>query len=88
MPRYFFHVADGSDDIDRRGTELADVPSAQREALRFAGELLIDHADEFWGMRQWSMRVTDADDLTLFELVFLAWDARLAGSAGAVCRPG
>ncbi len=72
MPRYFFHVQDGSDYVDLQGTELPDLAAARREGVRFAGALLLDGSDAFWRAGEWRMRVTDATDLTLFELTFFA----------------
>ncbi len=75
MPRYFFHVADGRDYTDLQGTQLAGLPEARTEALRFAGALLGELGEEFWSGAEWSMRVADASDLTLFTLMFLASDS-------------
>lgn len=72
MPLYFFHVQDGEYIPDREGTELADIASAQIEAVRFAGELLSEGAAKFWSGDVWMLRVTDDTDLTLFELTFSA----------------
>jgi hypothetical protein len=75
MPRYHFHVADGHDYPDLQGTELADLPAARREALRFTGALLNDLKRDFWNGEDWAMRVTDGADLTLFTLNFSATNA-------------
>lgn len=40
MPRYFFDLTDGSRDPDTTGTELPDREAAEREAIRFLGEVL------------------------------------------------
>ena len=72
MPRYFFHVYDGSDFPDIQGTLLANDDAARIEAVRFSGDLLRDGAEKFWNGEEWSMRVTDDKDLTLFELMFTA----------------
>ena len=42
MPRYFFHVYDGYSSPDLDGTELADIYTAQAEAIRTSGEILRD----------------------------------------------
>ena len=75
MPRYFFHVLDGQDFPDHHGVELADLASARKEAIRVAGNLLLDVADGFWSTGQWTIRVTDDRDLTQFQLTFFATDA-------------
>ena len=41
MPRYFFHVREGSDlDRDGEGQEFADVEAARREAINSVREIL------------------------------------------------
>ena len=72
MPRYFFHVADGDSFPDLQGTVLENDDAARTEAVRFSGQLLRDAADKFWSGEEWKMRVTDDNDLTLFELMFTA----------------
>ena len=47
MPRYFFHVQDGSDFPDLQGTVLDDLPAARLEAVRFAGSLLSGKPETF-----------------------------------------
>lgn len=78
MPRYFFHVKDGSDYPDLQGTELADLASARNEALRFAGHLLSETGERFWASGEWRMCVQDEGGRTLFELAFQAIDAAAA----------
>lgn len=72
MSRFFFHVRDGADYVDLQGTELPDLDAARHEAVRFAGTLLIEKPDTFWAAGEWTMRVTDHRDLTLFQLTFFA----------------
>ena len=48
MPRYFFHVTDGSSVRDDEGTELPDIYTAQAEAIRMSGEILRDMGAKFW----------------------------------------
>lgn len=40
MPRFHFHVLDGTGIIDSEGSEMLDVRSAKAEALKMAGEIL------------------------------------------------
>jgi hypothetical protein len=72
--RVFFHVQDGHQYVDLQGTELEDISVARTEAIKFAGQLLIDRPQDLWKADEWTMRVTDAADLTLFQLVVLATD--------------
>lgn len=86
MPRYHFHVSDGDDVPDAQGTDLPDLAAVRVEALRYAGALLADAPEIFWSGEEWSMTVTDADQLTLFVLQFTATQAPAVGEAigGAV----
>lgn len=72
MPRYFFHVKDGEEFPDLQGTVLEDHRAARTEAVRFSGDLLRASPEKFWSGQEWTMRVTDDQDLTLFELMFTA----------------
>jgi len=72
MPRYFFHVNDGASFPDLQGTVLDNDNAARVEAVRLSGDLLRGGAEKFWRGEDWSMRVTDDKDLTLFELNFTA----------------
>ncbi len=58
MPRYFFHVHDDVQHVDREGTDLADPAKAHSEAVIAAGEILKD-LDGHFTRGNWSMRVLD-----------------------------
>jgi hypothetical protein len=77
VPRFFFHVSDGRDYPDLQGTVLASLSDVRVEAVRFAADLLKDNARRFWEGEEWSMRVADDQDLTLFTLMFVAVDAAI-----------
>ena len=72
MPRYFFHVHDGSSTKDNEGTELLDIFEAQEEAIRLSGALLSELGGKFWDGTEWSMEVTDEAGQVLFVLRFSA----------------
>ncbi|MBZ9676867.1 DUF6894 family protein [Mesorhizobium sp. ES1-1] len=73
MPRYHFHVDDGTLLADNEGTELPDLQAARAEAVSAAGELLRDLDGALWeGDKTWIMHVTDQDDILLFTLSFSA----------------
>jgi len=80
MPRYHFNVHDGTDLPDVEGTELPSLDHARREAVRYSGCLLRDHADAFWTGEEWRMDVTDERGLILFSLMFVATNAPSTGS--------
>ena len=72
MPRYFFHVQDGSNFVDEDGTELRGVEEARVQAVVAAGEALKDHAAEFWNNGDWFMKVVDEDGGAVCSLRFSA----------------
>lgn len=79
MPRYFFHVHDGTSLPDADGTELPDLDAAREEAVRMAGTLLNEHARAFWSGEPWFMEVQDEWDVPLFTLSFAATEGRAPG---------
>ena len=82
MPRYFFHVEDGTNHIDQEGTELGCLEAARQHAVGYFSELLRDASRKFWSHDDWTMRVTDETGLIYFTLHFTATIAA-AGGAGA-----
>ena len=72
MPRYFFHVHDGTSTRDIVGTELPDIFAAQDEAIRTSGELLREMGGKFWDGTEWSLEVTDEAGRVFFRLRFTA----------------
>jgi hypothetical protein len=42
MPRYYFHVSNGSEETDDQGHRLAGVAQARTEAVRYFGGLVRD----------------------------------------------
>jgi hypothetical protein len=72
MPRYFFHVQDGSSSPDQDGTELLDVYTAQAQAVRMSGEILRDVGAKFWNGTEWRLEVADERGQILFVLRFSA----------------
>jgi hypothetical protein len=73
MPRYFFNIHDGTDLIDRDGTELRDLAQAKSDAVSLAGRSIADMGDAFWtGGEEWRLDVTDEAKSVLFTLIFTA----------------
>jgi hypothetical protein len=72
MPRYFFHVIDGTFIVDRDGAQLADLQAARVMAIQTAGEIIQDAGREFWDGSEWQMHVTDEDQKTVLKLSFSA----------------
>jgi hypothetical protein len=71
MPRYFFHVDDGTFMPDTEGTELADQDAARTEAVIVTGAIINELDGAFWGSNSaWRMHVTDEGHRLLFTLRF------------------
>jgi hypothetical protein len=75
MPRYFFHVEDGSGTRDEEGTELKDLAVAKCEAVKLAGQSICDAAGDFWDREEWKLTATDESGLTFFCLHILGTEA-------------
>jgi hypothetical protein len=61
MPRFYFHILDGSALFDFTGVELPGIDAAMTEAVRFAGAVLRDGiADEIWKGSPWRVVVSDS----------------------------
>ena len=58
MSRYFFHIQDDVQHIDREGIDLDGPAKAQSEAVIAAGEILKD-LDGHFTRGNWNMRVLD-----------------------------
>ncbi len=60
MPRYFFHVREGSDlNRDREGQEFADVEVARREAINSVREILGEKLLHGGVLNQRSIEIAD-----------------------------
>ena len=68
LPRYFFHTQSDFRFSDSEGLELAGLFEARKQAIQSCGELMKDCADVFWGSRPWTVTVTDAVGLVLWEI--------------------
>jgi hypothetical protein len=78
MPIYHFNVHDGVQYRESKGSDLPDLAAARSEAVRRIAEILHEGAPDFWGGTPWHMDVSDAKELTLFRIMFLATPAPLA----------
>lgn len=59
MPRYFFHVSDGSEYTDDVGTELPGVDEVRAMATIAAGEAIKELSSGFLISANWHMWATD-----------------------------
>jgi hypothetical protein len=76
VPRFFFHTQTDTRFTDEEGIELPDAVAARGEAIRMCGEMMRDAPEGFWGSRPWTVTVTDATGLVL-------WDISIDGAASA-----
>jgi len=72
MSRYFFHVIDGSSELDSEGTELPDMVAVRSEAVRTAGEMLASEDADLFRDHPWQMSVVDESGATVLSLSFEA----------------
>jgi hypothetical protein len=62
MPRYYFHVHDGSEILDDEGSDFPDLTSVRHAAIRACGEMLSDVPGIIHRGETWRMWVTDQPD--------------------------
>ncbi len=70
MPRYFFHLKDGTTHTDEGGVELSGPDEAREAAVVNSGEVLRDLGAKFWTSDEWRLWVTDESGATLCSLRF------------------
>ncbi|WP_431312377.1 DUF6894 family protein [Sphingomonas natans] len=68
MARYFFHVQTDVRSTDLEGWEFDTPIEARSQAIATCGQMMRDAAEAFWGSRPWSVSVTNAVGLILWEL--------------------
>ncbi len=70
MPRFYFHVRDGGEFIDREGHEFPNPEKAREEAVISAGEAIRDLGKQFGAGGEWRMDVTDESGAAVCHLTF------------------
>jgi Domain of unknown function (DUF6894) len=71
MPRYFFHMHNGSLSTDDEGLDFPDLNGARREAIRACGEMLCEVPAAIYNgdtMRVWVTDQPDGHGTVLFSL--------------------
>jgi hypothetical protein len=76
MPLFYFHTETDVRTTDSDGADFPGYVEARREAIRTCGQMMQDAPEVFWGSRPWSVSVTDATGLIL-------WEIHLDGQASA-----
>ncbi|GEO19068.1 DUF6894 family protein [Microvirga aerophila] len=74
MPRYFFHVYNGTALFDEEGTELSGLDEAGRVARETTGEIIRDGGIKPWQVFDCHMEVTDAAGQVMLKLYFFYKD--------------
>jgi hypothetical protein len=80
MPRFYFHTETDVRTTDDEGIEFPGYEEARQEAIRTAGQMMRDTPHAFWSSRPWSVSVTDADGLIMWE-IYLDGQTSAAGRA-------
>ena len=68
MALYFFHTQTDSRSTDDEGMEFASPGEARAQAVATCGHMVRDAPSNFWGSRPWTVVVTNAVGLILWEL--------------------
>ncbi|WP_443026093.1 DUF6894 family protein [Sphingomonas sp. PB2P19] len=80
MPRFYFHTETDVRSTDTEGMEFSGYEEAKHQAIRTAGDLMRETPQVFWGSRPWSVSVTDATGLIMWE-IYLDGQTSAAGRA-------
>lgn len=81
MQRYFFHTNHPTKGQGAGAVEFTDLRAAKCEAVRFAGRVLCDVAENFWDDADFELMVTDEKGLILFTM-------RVVGTEAPAIRTG
>jgi uncharacterized glyoxalase superfamily protein PhnB len=87
MALYFFHSQTSTRLSDEIGTNLDHPAEARRQAIAMCGEMMQEAPEDFWGSRPWSVTVTDAFGLVLWEIYIDGTSAPAAATIAALLRP-
>ena len=80
LPRYFFNISDGVQEIDREGTVLPGLAAARARAVRFSGDAIKRFEEEIWNSPEWEVWVTDESGTTVCSLTVIAKSIPISGS--------
>jgi hypothetical protein len=70
MPRFYFHIIDGTAFIDTEGVELAGMNEVRRMAVTTAGQMLEQIGERFWEGKPWRLSVADETGVVVATLLF------------------
>ena len=77
MPRYFYHITNGTRHHDDEGTELPNLEEARRQGMEAAGEM-VNNDPHIWRHKDWNIEIADAEGQTLLTLLFSLREIRHA----------
>ena len=92
MPRYFFHVREGSDlNRDREGRDLCDVEAARREAANLVRKIMRENLRNGGALNHRTIEIADgAEHGRVVDIVnsrdVLFKDGRIPGYAGDLAQ--
>ena len=72
MPRFYFHLHDGTEHPDRMGSELPGLEAAREHAAAYLGGLLRDGGGSVWNGEDWRLDVADEAGLVLLTIQIFA----------------
>lgn len=75
MPKYHFHIRDGSDLRDVDAVDLRDLQTARHEGAGLVGQCLRDEPQRIWTHPDWHLDVTDKNGASLFRIHVIATGA-------------
>lgn len=73
MPKFFFHVDDGTLHLDADGADLPDIRTAKIQAIKAASEMLQELSSHLWDDRvPWTMTITSETGVMVGSLTLTA----------------
>ena len=70
MAKFFFDVFDGQTFCDDDGCDLLDVDTARREAVKYAGRMILDMGESYLDQAAFDMLVRDEGGIVVLNLHF------------------
>jgi hypothetical protein len=75
MPRYYFHLTSGHENLDKEGLDLASLPMARCRAVTMIAEVLCGSPESYWEHECYRVTVADETGLTLFSVEMNSTDS-------------
>jgi hypothetical protein len=78
MPRFYFHLNDGTEHPDRLGSDLPGLEAVREYAAAYLGELLRESGGSVLNGDDWRLNVTDEAGLVLLTIHIFAIESASA----------